>query len=230
MTPKCTMERRRRVTMGRGRRRRLSDRGIQLIEKQKGRFSYGMMERQFHRFFLEAARQPGVTGDNLKVMLEKRMDNVVYRLGFADSRSQARQLVLHGHITLNGRRANIPSRLVKEGDTIAVKEASTRNEYFKRLVEEIKAKTVPAWLSLDRVKLIGQVEALRGAYAAALPILKEALSLAQQIGRRRIRQMRRVEGSHKGKRNGVSFGRSFRHDDSVFRTPVVAIEFRADGT
>lgn len=166
MTPKCTMERRRRVTMGRGRRRRLSDRGIQLVEKQKGRFSYGMMERQFHRFFLEAARQPGVTGDNLKVMLEKRLDNVVYRLGFADSRSQARQLVLHGHFTLNGRRANIPSRLVKEGDTIAVKEASTRNEYFKRLVEEIKAKTVPAWLSLDRVKLIGQV--------VTQPILDEA--------------------------------------------------------
>lgn len=166
MTPKCTMERRRHVAAGRGRRRRLSDRGIQLVEKQKGRFSYGMMEAQFHRFFLEAARQPGVTGDNLKVMLEKRLDNVVYRLGFADSRSQARQLVLHGHITLNGKRANVPSRLVKEGDTITVKEASARNEYFKQLVEEIKAKTIPAWLSLDRVKLIGQV--------VSQPIMDEA--------------------------------------------------------
>jgi small subunit ribosomal protein S4 len=168
MTPKCAMERRRLMTMGRGRgrRRRVSDRGVQLIEKQKARFSYGMMEKQFHRFFKEAERQPGVTGDNLKVLLEKRMDNVVYRLGFADSRNQARQLVLHGHISLNGRRASIPSRLLKEGDTIAVKEASMRNEYFKRLVEEIKAKAVPPWLSLDRVKLAGRV--------VGQPILDEA--------------------------------------------------------
>lgn len=166
-TPKCTMEHRRRMTVGRGgRRRRLSDRGVQLVEKQKARFSYGMMERQFYRFFKEAERLPGVTGDNLKIMLEKRMDNVIYRLGFADSRAQARQLVLHGHITLNGRRSNVPSRLVKEGDTLAVKEASTRTEYFKRLLDEIKAKTVPAWLSLDRVKLVGQV--------VSQPILDEA--------------------------------------------------------
>ena len=157
MTPKCTMEKRRRTPMGRGRRRRISDRGIQLVEKQKGRYSYGMMEKQFHRFFLEAVRQPGVTGDNLKVMLEKRLDNVVYRLGFADSRAQARQLVLHGHITINGRRANVPSHLVKEGDTIAVKEASARNEYFKQVAEDIKAKAIPAWLSIDRNKLVGQV-------------------------------------------------------------------------
>jgi small subunit ribosomal protein S4 len=151
------MERKRRVTMGRGRRRRLSDRGVQLVEKQKARFTYGMMERQFKRFFAQAERQPGVTGDTLKVMLEKRLDNVVYRFGFADSRAQARQLVLHGHITLNGRKVNIPSHLVNEGDTIAVKEASTRNEYFKQVAEEIKSKTVPAWLALDRAKLIGQV-------------------------------------------------------------------------
>ncbi len=156
-TPKCTMERKRMVMRGRGRRRRLSDRGVQLVEKQKARFSYGMMERQFRRFFSIAAKSPGVTGDTLKVMLERRMDNVVFRLGFADSRAQARQLVLHGHISLNGRRANVPSRLVKEGDTIAVKEASTRNEYFKQVAEEIKAKTVPPWLTLDRVKLVGQV-------------------------------------------------------------------------
>jgi len=165
-TPKCTMERKRMVMRGRGRRRRLSDRGVQLVEKQKARFSYGMMERQFHRFFSQAAKSPGVTGDTLKVMLEKRMDNVVFRLGFADSRSQARQLVLHGHITLNGHRANIPSRLVKEGDTIAVKEASTRNEYFKRVAEEIKARAVPPWLTLDRAKLVGQV--------IAQPMLDEA--------------------------------------------------------
>jgi small subunit ribosomal protein S4 len=158
MTPKCTMERKRRATVGtRGRRRRVSERGIQLIEKQKARCTYGIMERQFRRFFTAAERQPGVTGDSLKVILEKRLDNVVYRLGLADSRAQARQLVLHGHIMLNSRKVNICSHLVGEGDIIAVKEASTRNEYFKRLAEEIKSRTIPAWLTLDRVKLVGQV-------------------------------------------------------------------------
>jgi small subunit ribosomal protein S4 len=166
MTAKCTMERRRRINIGRGRRRRISDRGVQLIEKQKARYSYGMMERQFRRFFAEAARAPGVTGDTLKAMLEKRLDNVIYRLGFADSRAQARQLVLHGHILLNGKAANVPSRIVKEGDLVAVKEVSTRNEYFKRVAEEIKARTVPPWLSVDRVKLAGQV--------ISQPVLDEA--------------------------------------------------------
>ena len=159
MTPKCAMERKHRTqsTGGRGRRRRISERGIQLIEKQKARCTYGIMERQFRRFFAEAARQPGVTGDSLIVMLEKRLDNVVYRLGFAESRAQARQLVLHGHITVNLRKVNVCSHLVEEGDTIAVKETSTRNEYFKRVAEEIKSRTIPAWLTLDRVKLSGQI-------------------------------------------------------------------------
>lgn len=156
-TPKCAMERRRRPTGRRFRRRRISDRGLQLIEKQKARFTYGMMERQFHRFFTAAERQPGVTGDNMVVLLERRLDNVVYRLGFADSRNQARQIVLHGHIVLTGRRTNIPSALVKEGDTISWREASTRNEYFKQLTEDIKGRAVPSWLSLDRQNLVGQV-------------------------------------------------------------------------
>jgi len=156
-TAKCAMERRRRPTGRRFRRRRISDRGLQLMEKQKARYSYGMMERQFRRFFVAAERQPGVTGDNMVVLLERRLDNTVYRLGFADSRSQARQLVLHGHIVLNGRRTNVPSCLVKEGDTIGLREASSRNEYFKQLAEEIKGRAVPSWLSLDRQNLVGQV-------------------------------------------------------------------------
>jgi len=156
-TPKCALERRKRPTGRRFRRRRISDRGLQLIEKQKARYTYGMMERQFHRFFKWAEHQTGVTGDNLVVLLEKRLDNVVYRLGFADSRNQARQIVLHGHIMLSGKRTNIPSCLVKEGDTISLREASTRNEYFKQLAEDITAKTVPGWLSLDRQNLVGQV-------------------------------------------------------------------------
>lgn len=162
MTPKCAMERQRKTSAGRGRgrRRRVSERGLQLVEKQKARSTYGMFERQFHRFFLQAERQPGITGDNLKVMLERRLDNVVYRLGFAESRPQARQLVLHGHIIVNGRRVNVASYLVDEGDTVACREASIKREYFKKLTEDIKSRTIPSWLTLDRAKLVGQVVTL----------------------------------------------------------------------
>lgn len=139
------------------RRRRVSDRGLQLAEKQKARYTYGVLEKQFRRAFAQAERQPGVTGDNLVALLERRLDNVVYRLGFADSRNQARQIVLHGHIVLSGRRTNIPSCLVKEGDTISWREGSTKTEYYKQVVEEIKSKAVPSWLGLDRDNLVGQV-------------------------------------------------------------------------
>jgi len=156
-TQKCAMERRRRPMRTRFRRRRVSDRGLQLAEKQKARYTYGMLEKQFRRAFVQAERQPGVTGDNLIALLERRLDNVVYRLGFADSRNQARQIVLHGHIVLSGRRTNIPSCLVKEGDTISWREGSTKTEYYKQVVEEIKSKAVPGWLGLDRDSLVGQV-------------------------------------------------------------------------
>jgi len=151
------MERRRRVS---GRRRRISDRGLQLIEKQKVRYTYGVLEKQFKRAFTQAARQQGITGENLLVLLERRLDNVVYRLGFADSRAQARQLVQHGHFLLNGRKTNIPSCLVKEGDTISWKESSTKNEYYKQLLEDIQAKSIVSWLSLDRQNLVGQAISL----------------------------------------------------------------------
>jgi len=157
LTPKCAIERRRQV---RGRRRRVSDRGLQLIQKQRARYCYGILERQFRRIFAEAERQPGVTGDSLQVLLERRLDNVVYRLGFAESRAQARQLVRHGHLTLNGRKTDIPSHLVKEGDTISWKESSTKTEYFKQLREIIEAKSVSSWLSLDRENLVGRVLSL----------------------------------------------------------------------
>jgi len=161
-TPKCAIERRNKPPGGQlsRRRRRISDRGLQLRQKQQARYSYGMLERQFKRFFNQAERQPGVTGDNLLVLLERRLDNVVYRLGFADSIAQSRQLVLHGHITLNGRKVNIPSALVKEGDTISFKESSTKSEYYKTLAQNIEGKVVPAWLSLDRKNLSGQVLSL----------------------------------------------------------------------
>jgi len=160
-TAKCALDRRGKPPGQQPtRRRRLSDRGLQLREKQKARYTYGVLERQFRRFFAEAARQSGITGENLLVLLERRLDNVVYRLGFADSRSQARQLVQHGHVMVNGRKTDIPSYLVKEGDTISWKEGSTKTEYYKQLVQSIEGKVILNWLSLDREKLIGRVSSL----------------------------------------------------------------------
>jgi small subunit ribosomal protein S4 len=118
------------------------------------------MERQFRRLFREAERQSGITGENLLVLLERRLDNVVYRLGFADSRAQARQVVQHGHIVLNGRKTDIPSCLVKEGDTISWREESTKTEYYKQLSQSIDAKSILNWVSLDRQKMVGQIMSL----------------------------------------------------------------------
>ena len=158
---KCTLEKRPKPPGPQlGRRRRISDRGMQLREKQKVRHSYGVLEKQFRRFFAEAERQPGITGENLLVMLERRLDNVVYRLGFADSRAQARQIVRHGHILLNGRKTDIPSCLIKEGDNISWNEASQKNEYYKQRQKEIGGQAVAGWLSLDKQKLSGQVVSL----------------------------------------------------------------------
>jgi ribosomal protein S4 len=112
-------------------RKKVSEYGIQLREKQKARRIYGVLERQFHNCFVRAEKQKGITGENLLVMLERRMDNVVYRLGMAESRSQARQLVTHGHIAVNGRRLDIPSALVKAGDVVSVMESSRSKEYSK---------------------------------------------------------------------------------------------------
>jgi small subunit ribosomal protein S4 len=142
------------------RRPKISDRGLQLREKQKARQSYGIMERQFRRLFTAAEKQAGITGENLLVLLERRLDNIVYRLGFADSRAQARQLVRHGHITLNGRKTDIPSCLVKEGDTISWRKESAKAEYYKQLLLTIEAKTVLNWLSLDKKTLVGQILSL----------------------------------------------------------------------
>ena len=161
LTPKCAIDRRGKPPGQQPRRpRRVSDRGLQLREKQKARYTYAIMERQFRRLFKEAERQSGITGENLLVLLERRLDNVVYRLGFADSRAQARQVVQHGHIVLNGRKTDIPSCLVKEGDTISWREESTKTEYYKQLVQSIEAKSVLNWLSLDRQKMVGHIMSL----------------------------------------------------------------------
>ena len=160
-TTKCAMDKRGKPPGKQpGRPRRVSDRGLQLREKQKARYTYAIMERQFKRLFKEAERQSGITGENLLVLLERRLDNVVYRLGFADSRAQARQLVQHGHIMLNGRKTDTPSVIVKEGDTISWRPESIKTEYYKQLVQSIEAKSILNWLSLDRQKLIGQILSL----------------------------------------------------------------------
>ena len=164
-TPKCPLEKRNTPPGGRplGRRRGgLSERGLQLREKQKVRFSYGVLERQFRRFFVEAKKGPSNTGENLLILLERRLDNVIYRLGFADSRAQARQIVRHGHIMVNGHKTDIPSFLVKSGDVFRWREASTKTEYYKRVTEEMEEKLIPNWLSLDKESMTGRVLNLPG--------------------------------------------------------------------
>ena len=162
-TPKCPLEKRSAPSGKRSqtrRRVRISSRGLQLREKQKVRFSYGVLERQFRKTFAEAERAPGITGESLLMLLERRLDNVVYRLGFADSRAQARQIVRHGHILVNGRKTDIPSFLVKQGNVINWREASTKTEYFKTTVEKVKAKSILSWLSLDEEGMTGKVLSL----------------------------------------------------------------------
>src|SRR5919199_3745180 len=157
--PKCAVERRA-FPPGSGattRRRKQSEYGLQLREKQKARSIYGVLETQFRKHFAEAERRPGVTGENLLRILESRLDNVVYRLGFADSRKQARQLVRHGHFHLNGRRTDIPSALVKAGDVVEVAPGSRENEYFKTAQGGLTKKSVPRWLELDVAGLRGRV-------------------------------------------------------------------------
>lgn len=141
-------------------RRKVSDYGMQLREKQKARRIYGILEAQFRRYYRLAEKQAGMTGPNLLVILERRLDNAVYRLGFADSRNQARQLVLHGHFDLNGQKATVPSMLIKAGDTISVRERSRRTGYFQGMAERLAQTSVPAWLAVDAQAMAGQVLAL----------------------------------------------------------------------
>lgn len=138
-------------------RRKVSEYSLQLKEKQKARHIYGVLERQFRKHYAEAERRPGPSGENLLQILETRLDNVVYRLGFAESRRQARQYVQHGHITRNGRVTNIPSCQVKEGDVIAWAEGSEKTVPYQLAAQEIESKEIPGWLSLDRANLSGQV-------------------------------------------------------------------------
>ena len=160
-TPRCAVERRRSTPGDHiGRRRRVSDRGIQLREKQKARYSYGVMEGQFRRYMEQAFKKPGVTGQYLLELLERRLDNAVFRLGFAESRRQARQLVLHGHFTVNGRKTNIPSYMLRPGEVIAWKESHKQREFFQVLTRDIPRRPVPQWLSLDTSTMTGSVSSI----------------------------------------------------------------------
>ena len=161
-TPKCAFEKRGfppgmhgKTTSARP--DRVSDYGKQLRAKQKARREYGVFERQFRRYYSEALRLRGLTGMNLLQKLETRLDNIVYRLGFASSRAQARQLVNHGHFTVNGNRADIPSYDVHADDVITVSETSKDTVYFKNLKEEAEARTVPTWLARDVANFSGRV-------------------------------------------------------------------------
>jgi len=158
---KCAVERRPTPPGQHGiRRRKVSEYGVQLREKQKIRRTYGVLERQFKRSFESAESRPGVTGENLLRNLETRLDNVVYRMGFASSRPQARQLVNHGHFAVNGRATNIPSFQVREGDTIALREAKKKAVLFKDLRQTLRSSSQPDWVSVDAEKLAGTVTAL----------------------------------------------------------------------
>lgn len=181
LSAKCSVERRTYPPGQHGKdaqfkRGRGSDYALQLREKQKARRIYGILERQFRRYFSEALRRPGLTGSNLLSILECRLDNVVYRLGWAASRSQARLLVQHGHITVNGRRTNVPSYLVREGDVIGVRENSRDRKYFKELPAFMEDRErAPEWLTLDQGGLQGTVSRLPERRDIQLPLNEQLI-------------------------------------------------------
>ena len=170
-TDKCGLTRRAYAPGQHGQgRKKLSGYGLQLREKQKARRYYGVLEGQFRHYFELANKKAGVTGENLLAILESRLDNVVYRLGFGTSRPEARQLVRHGHFTVNGKKVNIPSYLVKVGDVIAIKEESKSSEKIKNVIEITASRAVPKWLALDNNTLTGKVVAVAEREDIDLPL------------------------------------------------------------
>jgi small subunit ribosomal protein S4 len=144
---------------GKARQRKMSEYGLQLREKQKAKRAYGVLESQFHRYFLRAARMKGITGENLLQLLERRLDNVVYRLGFGASRPMARQMVLHGHIRVNGKKVNVPSYIVDVGDEITIRDKSAENERIKAL-REGTGRVIPKWMTIDAPNLKATIDAV----------------------------------------------------------------------
>ncbi|WP_027389350.1 30S ribosomal protein S4 [Chrysiogenes arsenatis] len=175
-TSKCAFDRRGYAPGQHGQRRsKLSDYAVQLREKQKVKRSYGMLEKQFRLTFDKANRMQGITGTNLLILLETRLDNVVFRLGMAPSRSAARQLVTHGHFLLNGKKVNIPSLRVRQGDLITLRERSNNLDTIKGCIESGPSRTVPQWLEFDAEALRAQVKALPAREDVAEPITEHLI-------------------------------------------------------
>ena len=161
LSDKCAINKRNYAPGQHGQRRRakLSEYGLQLREKQRVKRSYGLLESQFRQYFQKASRSKGVTGTELLVLLERRLDNVIYRMGFADSRAQARQLVRHGHMRINGRKVNIPSFLVKQGDVVEPRDKSRSTEFLRSAMERQSQKHIPEWVHVDTATMRGTVQA-----------------------------------------------------------------------
>ncbi|MGE4282923.1 MAG: 30S ribosomal protein S4 [Clostridia bacterium] len=170
-TDKCGIARRSYAPGQHGQsRKKPSEYGIQLREKQKARRYYGVLESQFEKYFEMANKKKGITGENLLQILESRLDNVIYRLGFATSRPEARQLVRHGHFSINGEKVNIPSYLVKEGEVISIRQKSRNSEKIKAVLEATDGKVIPKWLDLNRDTLEAKVVSLSSREDIDLPI------------------------------------------------------------
>lgn len=175
-TDKCAIERRNYPPGQHGQsRKKFSDFGAQLREKQKVKRMYGLLERQFRRLFEEADRAKGITGENLLILLERRLDNTVYRLGFACSRNEARQLVTHNHFLVNQSKVNIPSYLVKPGDVIEVREKSKKMARIMEALEGVERRGVPQWLELDKENMKGVVKALPTRDDITIPIQEKLI-------------------------------------------------------
>ena len=177
LTTKCAVEKRSYApgVHGQSRRRKFSEYGVQLREKQKVRRIYGVLEKQFRSYFIAAERKKGVTGENLLQTLELRFDNVAYRLGFAGSRNSARQMVRHNHLTINGKRVNIPSYILKQGDIIAPASNKLGKKLMQNNLEKMKTHTCPEWLAFDLEKNQGIVQTLPVREDIALPIEEQLI-------------------------------------------------------
>jgi small subunit ribosomal protein S4 len=178
-SPKCAFEKRNYAPGMHGKKgafkHKESDFALQLREKQKARRIYGVQERQFRRYFHTALRVKGMTGVTLLLTLERRLDNVVYRMGLADSRAAARQLVSHGHFQLNGHNHDVPSYLVEIGDTIDVRPTSRSNGYFKAVADRLGQRTVPDWLQFDEARMSGRVVGMPDRQAVDLPLNEQLI-------------------------------------------------------
>ena len=174
---KCSFERRAYAPgqHGQMRFRKVSDYAIQLREKQKVKRMYGMLEGQFRRYFAMADSTKGVTGENLLMLLERRLDNTLFRLGFANSRNQARQIVRHNHILINGKKVNIPSYFISVGDVISVKEKSRKNQNINESLDAVARRGVPSWLELDRDNFQGSVKNMPERHEITMPIQRQLI-------------------------------------------------------